>query len=190
MGTVRVSLADLPRQFARDMRRLRRGVVKASQSTARKGVRVVQRNAPEAFGEIREGVEARSTENGAVIDSTAPHSAPVEEGSRPHMPPVEPLIAWVKLRGMQGLTATGQVHRARATNVHAKSIAAQIKALTNRATATQGRSTDIDVATQIAWAIAFAIKKHGTKATHFMQRSVAPVEEILDGQIKKALDAL
>jgi hypothetical protein len=190
MGTVRVSLADLPRQFARDMRRLQKSVVSATQRTARKGVPVVQKNAPEAWGEIREGIIARSTSTGAVIDSTAPHSAPVEGGSRPHMPPVDAIEKWVKLRGMQGITNSGSLRRGAGVNIHAQDIAARIRARTTRGNRKQGRSTEIDVARQLAWEIALAIKKHGTKPTFFMKRSVPIIEVILDIQINVSLDRL
>lgn len=59
---------------------------------------------PVAFGILRNSilVETRVTANEilGVVATAVPYAAPVEEGSRPHFPPLNPLILWVKRKGL------------------------------------------------------------------------------------------
>ena len=104
-GQKRVSARDFGNVLRKDMRKLKANVVTATHKTADLGRIIAFGNAPVAFGELRDGIVDVKLESGALITSTAPYSAAVEEGSRPHMPPIAPLIEWVRLRGTQGLDA-------------------------------------------------------------------------------------
>lgn len=167
----RLKLADLDAALAKDIGELRRRVVLAVHETAGTGAMVVRANAPRAFGELSDGIVGQSRgDQGARIRSTAPHSAAVEVGSRPHMPPVGPLIAWVKLRGMQGLE--------KGSKGAPKAVARMIRGQGSRI------AVPVDAAEQVAWAIAFAIKKRGTKPTWFMKRSLPEIRGILGANLK------
>jgi len=188
MNVKRVTLANLPEMLRRNMKKLQAKVVKATHLTAEKGVGVAEANVPRAFGVLGDGIIAILHDTGATVRSTAPYSAAVELGSRPHMPPVEPIAAWVRLRGLQGLTAMGRVTRS--SKARAAAPKAMARALRSMQTITsKRRSSPIDAPMQLAWAIAMKIKQEGTEPTFFMLRAVTPITEILDVQVKRALGA-
>lgn len=161
------------------MRKLQRRIVKATHKTASKGRRIVQANAPKAWGHLGDGVVSVNLPTGSQIIATAPHSAAVEVGSRPHMPPLGPIIAWVKLRGMQGL-------RRKASGAQ-KHIAGWIRSIGEEYGSVRD-ATPVDAPEQIAWAIAMAIKKRGTKPTWFVRNSVPAVVSLLDSTMKEMLE--
>jgi len=96
-----VTAAELPALFRRlEMERLER-VQNSFFEAAQAGVAVIARAAPTDMGELRRSVHATRVSQGesrVVID--APHAGIVEAGSRPHTPPLAPLIAWVRRHRM------------------------------------------------------------------------------------------
>jgi len=82
-------------ELGRDLEQRTRAAARAS---ARFGQAVLRENAPHAFGELADGIQVHATEDGASIALTAPHTIPVNDGSRPHTPPIEPLKDWVRLK--------------------------------------------------------------------------------------------
>jgi hypothetical protein len=175
----RMGLKDLGKVLNQDLRSIRERAIKATRPAADLGRLVAWSNAPVAFGELREGLEARTTAKGARIRSTAPHSAAVEQGSRPHMPPLGPILEWVRLRGTQGVdvAASGGKPRGHAGNV-STAIAAQGNAT----------STPTTAALAVARAIQLSIAANGTKPTWFMRRSVPEVEKLYDGVLRGLLE--
>ncbi|WP_438029011.1 hypothetical protein [Sorangium sp. So ce233] len=162
----------LKRALEKDLAELQRRTVKATHRAADYGRMVAFNNAPVAFAELRDGIIDVPHARGAKVISTAPHSGAAEHGSRPHTPPLAPLVEWVRLRGMQGLEAGEGATGAPGM------VASQIRALGD------GSSTPVDAAVQVAWRIQQAIAKRGTKPTHFMARTVPEVEKLLDGFVK------
>ena len=171
----RITPSGLSGALKADLRSLEGRVRKAARLTADMGRLIVYGKAPVAFGELRDGLIAEDRDNGAAIVSTAPHSAAVEEGSRPHMPPLAPLLAWVKLRGAQGLDAAPGAKGAPAE------IARRIARRGN------GTSTPIDAAERVARAIQHAIAKRGTRPHWFMRDSVSEVASLLDAYMRSTL---
>lgn len=172
----RFPLRDLAKTLERDMKSLRQQIVKGVHKTASTGKLVAQANAPEAFGELRDGIIDIPGADGATIRSTAPYSEAVEVGSRPHMPPIAPILAWVRLRGMQG------VHGANTNMATPRAVASMI------AGRGSSRSTPSDAAERVAWAIALSIKKKGTRPEFFMQTSLPEVMRLLDTYLRDFLE--
>ena len=171
------------RQIKKDLRATRRLAKDAIARTARKAVKIVRNNTPHAFGELQDSIYAESR---ATIVS-APHAQAVEVGSRPHLVPLEVLLKWVKLRGTQGLTATGRVVRKQqgwkgpTSREHARNVAGQLNARV------EGGALDIDAPEQIAKSIQMAILKNGTKPQWFVQKSLPEVMALLDNELRNAL---
>lgn len=180
MGIVRHlgSLAELRSALKRDLKGLSKKSRKAIEKTADVGRLVAYGKAPVAFGALRDSLSSQATVTGARIRASAPHAQALEVGSRPHMPPLQPLVAWVKLRGMQGLNAAASGGRARGQPAF---VAQEIRA---RGT---GTSTPIAAPEDIAWMIARAIAKNGTRPHWFMRRSLPEVRSILDAYMKSFL---
>lgn len=195
-----VKLKDFARVLREDMAKLRRNVDLAVGQTAAEGRVVVEANAPEAFGDLKEGVASEVTSTGYRIISTAPHSAAVEVGSRPHTPPFAPIYAWVKLRGFQGIQSTvarnlrgakiGRIKRHRAATFVASRIREQgidhIDGDTGKRT--RNAETPADAAKKVAWMIIGKIRREGTKPTWFVRRSLHTVKVILNSRIRAALE--
>jgi hypothetical protein len=158
--------------------------------TALQARNLVKRTVPRAFAELANSVHVVHLGPGhsqVIVD--APHAAAVEVGSRPHTPPLEPLVRWVKLRGMQGLTRSGNVSKNRTKSGFVKDErreAARViaSALKSRE---RGGALGVDAPTQIARALQFKISRVGTKPYRYMFNAVGLVEKYLDGFVRKAL---
>lgn len=186
MGTQRfTNLADAVRAIKKDTRGRERRLRKARKGAAQFAKRyVIENTVPKAFKELADSIHVVAEPNGDLVIADAPHAGAVENGSRPHTPPLEPLIAWVKLRGMQGITSAGNVitNRTRGGRVKDRNLeAARViaTALSNAPTRTRGLGrigavVDVDAPTQIARAIQQAIKMRGTKPHKFMQKAIEP----------------
>lgn len=178
------SFAELSTRLRADMRRLEERTRTGVRKAAREGRNHMARDTmPKAFGELIAGLDVSDTANGARITSSAPHSAAVEQGSRPHTPPLEPLIAWVKLRGMQGLQPQGRLRQLAGTTTasHARAVASQLHKMERNG------SLDVDAAEQVARAIQHAISVHGTKPTWFARRALPGIRDALDRFVNEQL---
>jgi hypothetical protein len=176
------SIRELLALMQKHDRERERGVERAVKRAARAGRRIVRENVPVAFGELRESVHVEGTR--IVVD--APHAAPVETGSRPHMPPLEPLLKWVKLRAAQGLLTERQRGRlpGRTTRAHAEGVAAQIHAME------KDGAVDADAPMRIARAIQQAIARRGTKPHWYARMSLPEIREALDAFIREELKVI
>lgn len=96
-----IALSELPSRLSRRMRELmqvqiRRGLQRAAQR-ARK---LLIERSPVGLGQYRQAWSAPlalpNGEIGYEVRNDAPHAWVVEHGSRPHMPPVEPIALWAR----------------------------------------------------------------------------------------------
>jgi hypothetical protein len=178
------SFAELATRLSADMRRLEQRTNTGVRKAAREGRNHMARDTmPKAFGELIDSLDVTDTQHGSRITSNAPYSAAVEVGSRPHTPPIEPLIAWVKLRGMQGLQPQGRLRQLAGTTTtsHARAVASQLRKME------RGGSLDVDAAEQVARAIQHAISEHGTKPTWFARRALPGIRDALDRFVRQEL---
>lgn len=103
MATISLSSAGawLKADALRRVDRVKAALVEAAVA----GAEVVADAAPADVGVLRRSVHAEETAKGAEIIIDAPHAAAVEHGSRPHFPPLAPLIEWAtRHAGMFGLS--------------------------------------------------------------------------------------
>lgn len=192
MRTVRVKgIRGLTRRLRKDMRSLERRLKNAVRTTASKGVRVVRSKQPVGFAELADSTHSEPRTTGAAIVVDAPHAAAVNNGSRPHWPPLEPIIRWVRLRGMQGLQGAAKLSRIKGvtTRQHARTVASML-AEQERGPRVRGRGSysDTNAPERVAYAIAAKIAQSGTAPSFFIERSMPEILDLLDEQIKKALD--
>lgn len=179
-----IPLSKLPGILRRDRARIIRAGKQGTKAAIQAGVEVVRGNAPKAFGDLRNSIHATATK--IVVD--APHAAAVEVGSRPHEVPLEDLVMWVKLRGMQGLTKartgahTDPKKIGPTTRAHAIAIAKELKSME------QGGALSVDAPEQIAKAIQKAIREHGTAPTWFAMNSLPELEQDLKRHVTAYID--
>lgn len=165
--------SEFERALKRDLAKLKQEARAGIQRTAYRAVGVVQKRTPVAFAELKDSIHADDMKT--VVG--APHAQAVEKGSRPHLVPLEELIKWVKLRGMQGLSS--KKHEGSTTREHATRVASQLQSME------RGGSLSIDAPRQIAKAIQASILKHGTKPHWFVLNSLSDVMSVLDDEMKK-----
>lgn len=180
-----------PKQFearlAKDIARYQKNIEEGMFEAAQRSVPKVVKNTPKAFGELRNSVHA--TQGPVTITVSAPHAAAVEIGSRPHVVPIEELVKWVKLRGMQGLSSQGRVIRSAksigaskvgpTTAGHAMTVAAEIRSLR------KDRATPIDAPLQIAKRIQAAIAAKGTEPHWYVSKTLPDIEKDLNGVLSR-----
>jgi hypothetical protein len=207
------SLGAAAKAIARDSKardkRVRKAVVKAAQVTAK----VVAKDiAPKAFGELADSIHWGEAANGAYVIADAPHAEAVEVGSRPHTPPLEPIIAWVRLRGIQGFSKKGNIVRSTTTGFASKDGARMasrsVAGLLSKHLGTKERAAGwralekahmnpilgtspfgLDSATlAVARAIQHQISVHGTKPQRYMYAGIVTAMAALDTYVKAALE--
>lgn len=104
MGGSFRSATDFKRKFEADMKALVKGVDKGLHRAVERAADEVRANAPEASGMLRDSIHVV----GLRIVCDAPHAIYVERGTRPHWPPIAPILAWVELKGFVGISASGK----------------------------------------------------------------------------------
>ena len=141
----------------------------ASREAARDAVDIIKSNVPVSSGELRDSVHQR----GFYVSVDAPHAMAVENGSAPHVVPIEALIAWVKKKGTQAQSSTGL--RRMGTAIY---VASQLK---SRQTASGANS--IDDPERIARAIQHSIALYGTKPTFFLRSSQPEIVRAINRRV-------
>ncbi len=104
MGGKFSDMAAFKAKFQADMKRLQKGVDSGLRRAMSNAVEEVRKNAPEASGFLKESIHA----SGLKIVCDAPYAIYVERGSRPHWPPIAPILAWVLQKGFVGYSASGK----------------------------------------------------------------------------------
>jgi hypothetical protein len=183
MATITVSPANLAKRIRADMQARQQRVVMATKQAALEGARIVRANEPEAFGDLRGSTKAETDgKKGGRIVASAPHAAAIENGSRPHWVPLEALVRWVKLRGMQS-TIHGP-HQGSTSFEHANRIGRQLQSARRDFA---WLATPVDAALEIARAIQHAIAKRGTRPHHYALRSLPGIRALLRAHVNASL---
>ena len=198
------SLSAAARAVERDSKARQRRVEGAVKKAARVTARVVAKDlVPKAFGELSESIHVVDAINGSAVVADAPHAEAVELGSRPHMPPLDPIIRWVKLRGLQGITKKGNVVQNMSSSAGAQklgskaaaksvgmSLAKQLEHNPKSMIAWRSRANmgAVDPATlAVAKAIQMSIAKQGTRPFRFMFAGITTAMAALDEFVRLAL---
>ncbi len=172
-------LATLLQRHSRERaERLRAAALPAAEG----GAVAVRRGVPAPHGELAGSVKTEPRPTGAAIVVDAPQAAAVEVGSRPPTPPRGPLVAWVKLRGAQGLLSPkgGPPRSAHAAH-SAHSVAGALAAMEH------GGALDVGAPMAIARAIQRQIAAHGTRPHWFVRSALPAVRAAVASAIREAL---
>lgn len=158
---------EFQRRIKQDLNKLKQDASGAIKRTARRAITPVADRAPKAFGDLAKSVIA--TDNSTVV--SAPHAQAVEVGARPHLVPLEELVKWVKLRGLQFVENN--------KNEHSERVGRQLQSME------RSGHLDTEAPRQIAEAIQQSILRNGIKPTWFVQSSLDDVMSILDEEMRK-----
>lgn len=200
MAGYTVNAKDLPDFFrSKELARMKR-VHDALFEAAEAGAAVIARAAPKDLGELCRSIRAvRVSEAESQLRIEAPHAGMVELGSRPHTPPLKPLVAWVK-RHERTLSAgrrsgDSKPPRRRSFRARIRAHYRRVLRFFGGARPTSGRSpvrrpraqlTDPQIE-QIARAIQMKIAKEGTKPTHFVRQNLWHLRRIMTRMVIRAL---
>lgn len=177
------SFSELQRHLEKLLKLKQQRVREAAEKTARfAAVRIIEL-VPKAFTDLAHSVHVEGSS--AIVD--APHAAAVEIGSRPHTPPLEPLIKWVKLRGAQGLGPAGRPIGRRIARRNSDLMHARIVALTIRALNKGKKSYDVNTPERIARSIQKGIMISGTKPHFFVKSAMPSIEAEFLKNIKEEI---
>lgn len=126
-------------------------------SAAHLGTEILASAAPVDVGTLKSSMHVEGGIDAPRIVIDAPHAATVELGSRPHTPPLQPLIDWVKRhRGSFGIKGRGTQRNAKTGRFE---VSAEIVA--------------------IARAIQQKIAREGTKPRFFVRGAIPKLVEAL-----------
>jgi hypothetical protein len=206
MATYRGTHEEMARMFAAQETKRAQRVVEAVHESCLLGAEVVAKAAPVDQGLIKMSTRAqRLGPTRSRIISDAPHSGIVELGSRPHMPPLGPILKWVRRHRAYFTQGAVRVPR-RAKPGAAKpkrkfKLSTRVKRFvrglirgalkrfgigpkksraTRRTTAnTERRQSTEKELLAIAQGIRFKIAKTGTKPTHFTRKQLPKLQKIL-----------
>lgn len=193
MRVVTLPLSSLPRAIKREEKRIEKSIGTAIRVTARKAVGPIKKRVPVAFGELRDSISPLDLGWEPKTGVLAPHAGSVERGSAPHTPNWDELLAWVKLRGMQGLTRRGRLRRqfnramGPTTPRQARRVATLFREREVRGKKGVGRHSPVNAPEMVARAISKSIEKHGTPPHFFVQESLPEIGEILKTELKRSI---
>jgi hypothetical protein len=130
----------------------------------------------------------------ARVDNSAPHAGIVERGARPHMPPLEPILEWVK-RHLRSFGFVGPHGAPRWTKNWKqgplKSAAASARRDAKRAAMMRDHLEAVadyeDEVLKLAEAIRWKIFKHGQKGLFIVRNSLDEIREIVNDEVTKAV---
>lgn len=159
MAVVRVvSPRDIARVLRNTDKVLRTSVKRAVIEAAAVGAEIVANDAPVDTGRLKQSVvmRRRGKSGHPEVIAQAPYAGVVEVGSRPHVPPLLPLVAWVRRHaGDFGLSNGGRARDAR------------------------GRFVTTGQAVAIARRIQRAIARRGTRPRYYMKNNLGRMEQVL-----------
>lgn len=161
MTTKTVTLRQFGTEFRRDFRNMAIDVERGLTRAALRGVAPVATDTPSMDGTARAGWAVRRSPHGAELYNDTPHAGILEEGSRPHMPPIMPILRWVV--GKWGADLEGGKK-----NIESLEDASK-----------EARS--------VAWGVAKQIAREGTKANHMVLDNLDTLAGFAKDEVEKIL---
>lgn len=177
MPTIDVDPSRLAAVFGRKERARANAVRDSMLEAALLGAEIVAEAVPHDQGILRSSVHAIRTGTGAEVVADAPHAGVIEGGSRPHLPPLQPLIDWV-------------IRHANLFDLNRRRL--RPLAMGPVRTARQQRTRDAAIAESaaavgIAEAIQHKIALKGSEPTWFMKNSLPKMARALKAIVAEAL---
>jgi len=205
-SSISAAIHQIKKDVAKTERKLQDAIRKAARQTRNY---VAREKVPVAFKELQNSLYVRDVQPGwSEVVADAPHAETVEVGARPHMPPLDPIIAWDQLRGLQGLTPKGNVRCPKAWRLAPARLVAQelhgrlggsygaavwrarefSKIGAGKLTGAAGVPAMADPETvRIARRIQHFIAKNGTRPHRYMMTSMTQAGQYLDQFARAAI---
>lgn len=94
MAEIKCDLKDFAALFEKNEKKRLASVWDGVAEGARRSVDVLREAAPKDTGELRSSIHVTVAGRSISVDIDAPHALLVDQGTRPHRPPIQPLIEW------------------------------------------------------------------------------------------------
>lgn len=184
MATLTVSLEEFGIEIEKLPKRMERTIIKGLRFGARRlqvftAVEISNAQPRPAVdtGGLKRSTRVDRKPTGAEVTVDAPHAAAIEHGTRPHWPPLAPLVRWVIRKGL----VKGGPSRA------AQRRAEFIGPLTSRQAAARERAQErvsehVEEAEEVARAIQMKIAREGTAPRRYFMKAF---ERMLPEMINK-----
>lgn len=101
-----VDSADFGAVLKADSKRAAKAIARGLYKGALIGEAIVAEATPVDRGNARAAWQVYRTPDGAVLDNDAPHILFLEEGTRPHRPPLLPIVQWLSRKEGRGTNIT------------------------------------------------------------------------------------
>ncbi len=170
VGVARVPIKDLKRRY---LKGVEDGLDEVAYLFLGEANGVIQQESTDTGKLVRSGKVRKDGPGARVILWDAPHAAPVHYGSRPHWPPLEPIIGWVRRNVVRLTMTTGQ---------------SQDVLKPNAGQAERGRRTPKNEVLRIARAIQAKIAREGTPAVAWVPRAWSRVKPKSAAMLQRAID--
>jgi hypothetical protein len=172
--TYNLSRKDLPQALRRVLEKVpRANLIRANRRTAARTLPIVSIASPVDLGIYRNRWDVDNLPNGATLYNDAPYAAVIELGSRPHWPPLAPILAWASRKAGGITTGTGRPLASRKGGRPAST-----------STHTAGENAEI-------YAFAMAVQRHiaryGTKPKFVLRNAIPRSKTILREESIRAM---
>jgi len=178
-----INSADLPKELMRfakqHSKRGRKAMLSATVRSQRHTVQEVDRKKTSDRGTYRRSWKVAKDPDGGVLHNDAPHAPYVEEDTRPHWAPLQPIIEWV-LR---------KILKASPTN-STQTLIKRSTGLTKKGRLRRGARTAgiwLIVAVELAKKIRYKIAKKGTRGKKIMKGSQNEYFSFVKKEMEKEL---
>lgn len=180
MSTKHVSMEQISAVLRADFEEMVEASEDALFRAALKGVRPVVEDTPTDRGQAKAGWDVRRVEGGADLYNDVPYVGVLEAGSRPHRPPIMPILEWVVRKfglNLELLDAGGSHEDEKKAMKRAKQSFESIK--------------DVPWRTyRFAEAIAEKIEREGSEPHYMVKNNLPKLEAIAKREVEKALGNL
>lgn len=176
-----ITVAQLPKAWQHEIQMNLGAVIKGLHSTAMRAKGVVQKEGPVDQGIFSGSWQVVNVPLGAELRNDTPYAGIIEDGSRPHWPPPDPIRAWIirKIKDI-GVYRQSQGEDAPLTTKDGKPRSARHK---------DGKIIDSDqrIIDSLTFLVCRAISQKGTKPHHILRNNQPVFAVIMQEEVKKAL---
>jgi len=185
--TFTIQIGELGKVLEKTVKQIQKDTDRGLYRAAQRGRTLLVDRSPTGWsGQFRNAWgKPEAIPNGYEVVNNAPHAMIVEYGSRPHMPPVAPIAMWVMR--VLGPRLKLELKTARDHGAKLWEKGGTFEA-TGKGEASTKQGALVKAAMEIAWLIAWKIKKRGTKAQHVAGGAEPELKRFVEEELARAYD--
>lgn len=178
-----ITTAQLPEAMRNEIKRNLKATISAARETAKQAEAIVVNDSPVDQGFFKEAWTVHNVSHGAELRNDSPHGAIVEEGSRPHMPPREPIRQWL----IRNIHKIGTSRISRGLDAPLSDSSGNPREVTRNNDGVIDPK-DASVINRITYLICRKISKEGTKPYHILKGRQILFLKLLETNIRIRLN--